>query len=171
VANFSESRTSARKVSKAVRQEQALRMRIDGRSFPEIARALGYKASSGPFRLVTDALDDLAAKSTENATQLRTLETERCTSIIRDADAVLRDPETKPADKLRALDVKLKASESLRRLWGLDAPTRIAPTTPDGDEEYGGLSDDQRAAAITGLLAAARARAAGQPSDDGEAAL
>ena len=129
MANFSESRTSARKVSKAVRQEQALRMRIDGRSFPEIARALGYKASSGPFRLVTDALDDLAAKSTESATQLRTLETERCIGIIRDADTVLRDPETKPADKLRALEVKLKASESLRKLWGLDAPAALDLTS------------------------------------------
>jgi len=127
--NFSESATSPRKVSRAVNQEAALRLRIDGRSFTEIAQVLGYKASSTPFRLVTGALDELAAKKTESATQLRTLETERCIGIIRDADTVLRDPETKPADKLRALEVKLKASESLRKLWGLDAPAALDLTS------------------------------------------
>jgi len=129
VANFSESRTSARKVSKAVRQEQALRMRIDGRSFPEIARALGYKASSGPFRLVTDALDDLAAKSTENATQLRTLETERLTTVVADADAILRSADASDTSRLRALELKVRASESLRKLWGLDAPAALDLTS------------------------------------------
>ena len=129
MANFSESGTSARKVSKAVREEQALRMRIDGRSFPEIARALGYKASSGPFRLVTDALDDLAAKSTENATQLRTLETERLTTVVADADAILRSADASDTSRLRALELKVRASESLRKLWGLDAPAALDLTS------------------------------------------
>lgn len=153
MANFSESRTSARKVSKAVRQEQALRMRIDGRSFSEIARALGYKASSGPFRLVTGALDELAAKKTENATQLRTLETERLTTVVADADAILRSADASDTSRLRALELKVRASESLRKLWGLDAPQKVAPTTPDGESEYRGLSDAELERELVAVLA------------------
>ena len=170
MANFSESATSARKLKGAERREQALRLRIAGRSYPEIAAELGM-SQSGAHKTVTVALAGLRVRCNESAEQMRTLETERLIGVIRDADEILRSPETGEAGRLRALELKIKASESLRKLWGLDAPTRIAPTTPDGDEEYGGLSDDQRAAAITGLLAAARARATGHPTDGGEPAL
>ena len=170
MANFSESATSARKLRGAERREQALRLRIAGRTYPEIAAELGM-SRAGAHKTVTVALAALRAQCNESAEQMRTLETERLVGIIRDADEILRSPETGEAGRLRALELKVKASESLRKLWGLDAPTKIAPTTPDGDEEYGGLSDDQRAAAIAGLLAAARARATGQPTDGGEPAL
>lgn len=129
MANFSESATSARKVGKAMRLEQALQLRIDGRSFTEIAKAVGYAHRGNAQKLISEALDDLAAKSTENATQLRMLETERCNGIIRDADHILRDPEASHANKLRALEVKLKASESLRKLWGLDARAALDLTS------------------------------------------
>jgi len=71
------------------------------------------------------ALDKLNSTCTETTTRMRTLETERLTGIIRDADAILRDPASSNSDRLRALELKVKASESLRKLWGLDAPTKV----------------------------------------------
>ena len=149
-----ESRTSARKVRKAVRQEQALRLRIDGRTYSEIARELGYANRASAYQLVIDALTDLAAKCPENATELRTLETERLTSVVRDADAILNGIRPSDSNRLRALEVKIKASESLRKLWGLDAPVKIAPTTPDGEEQYTGLSDAELERELAAALAA-----------------
>ena len=121
--------TSQERIGKQLKKERALKLRIDGWTFRAIADELGYRNESSPFRLVREALDDIAAKSTENAVQLRTLEMERLTGIIRDADEILRDPETKPADKLRALELKVRASESLRKLWGLDAPAALDLTS------------------------------------------
>src|SRR5262249_32731428 len=42
------------------------------------------------------------------------------------------DSDGDPAHLGRAL----AALADLRKLWGLDAPTKIAPRTPDGDESY-----------------------------------
>jgi transposase-like protein len=108
-----------------VRQEQALRLRIDGRTYSEIARELGYANRASAYQLVIEALTDLAAKCPENASELRTLETERLTSVVADSDAILRNVDASDANKLRALELKIKASESLRKLWGLDAPTEV----------------------------------------------
>jgi hypothetical protein len=50
---------------------------------------------------------------------------EPITMTVRDSDG---DP--------RHLAEARAALADLRKLWGLDAPTKIAPTTPDGDEPY-----------------------------------
>lgn len=124
-----EAKTSARKVTRAVRMEQALQLRIAGRNYAEIAAQLGYSSKATPYRLVQDALADLAQKTTEGATEMRTLETERLTSVVRDADAILRSVDASDGNRLRALELKVKASESLRRLWGLDAPAALDLTS------------------------------------------
>lgn len=124
-----EAKTSARKVTRAVRMEQALQLRIAGRNYAEIAAQLGYSSKATPYRLVQDALADLAQKTTEGATEMRTLETERLTSVVRDADSILCSADASDANKLRALELKIKASESLRKLWGLDAPQSVDLTS------------------------------------------
>ena len=136
---------------------RALQLRIDGLTFQAIAEELGYTNQGNAYRLVAEALDELAAKALENATQLRTLEHERLTGVIRDCDTILLDSKTRAAGKLRALELKVRASESLRKLWGLDAPSKVAPTNPDGTEAYAGLSD----AALERELVAALASISG----------
>lgn len=51
---------------------------------------------------------------------------------------------------LRVIQACLEAE---RKLDGLDRPIKIAPTDPEGEEEYKGLTDHERAAAITAILA------------------
>lgn len=125
MANFSESKTSPRRSAKAQKQARALELRIAGWRYDEIATELGYAHRANAYALVRDALDALAAKSTENAEQMRTLETERLTTVISDADTILRSREASDGNRLRALELKIKASESIRRLWGLDAPAKV----------------------------------------------
>lgn len=52
----------------------------------------------------------------------------------------------------------MAALDRLRKLWGTDAPFKVAPTDPKGEREYAGLSDDERIARITALLDKARER-------------
>ena len=124
VANFSESVTSARRLKGIERREAAVRLRIAGRSYPEIAAELGM-SQSGAHKTVTVALAGLRERCNENAEQLRTLETERLTAVVCDADAILRRPEAADSNRLRALELKVRVSESLRKLWGLDAPAEL----------------------------------------------
>ena len=129
VANFSESTTSPRRSAKALKQARALELRIAGWRYDAIAAELGYAHRGNAQKLVSAALDDLASKTTESAEQMRTLETERLTAAVADADAILRRPEASDSNRLRALELKIRASESLRKLWGLDAPAALDLTS------------------------------------------
>lgn len=57
----------------------------------------------------------------------------------------------------------LKAMKRRADLLGLDAPSKIAPTTPDGNDEYTGLTDTERLERLAALFDTARARADGSP--------
>ena len=101
-----------------------MRLRIAGRTYAEIAAELGM-SQSGAHKTVTVALTALKEKCNESAEQMRTLETERLTAVVADADAILRSADASDSNRLRALELKVKTSESLRKLWGLDAPTEL----------------------------------------------
>lgn len=64
----------------------------------------------------------------------------------------------KPTDRV------LQAIEAQRKLLGLDAPQKIAPTNPEGTEEYAGLTEQERAERIVALLERARARRSNKAS-------
>jgi DNA-binding MarR family transcriptional regulator len=63
------------------------------------------------------------------------------------------------------------ALADIRDIWGADAPSKLAPTDPTGEKEFGqdaGISDEQRAARIAALFDAARTRRAGPAAGDGQ---
>jgi hypothetical protein len=84
----------------------------------------------------------------------------------------IRSIELKPLDKLTAderalidgfkmtdkgaieilMPKRLDARQMLAKLDGLDAPTKIAPTTPDGDASYKPATDEDRIPALMALL-------------------
>jgi hypothetical protein len=78
------------------------------------------------------------------------------------------------AGALRALWIfrRLQVKEHRAKVLGLYAPTKVAPTTPDGKEAWDSidLTDDDRARRIEALLAAARARADEQAAKPGREA-
>ena len=66
----------------------------------------------------------------------------------------------------------LRVLQDEARLEGLYPPTKIAPTNPNGDQEYaGGLTDADRAAALQRLYAAVGARAGVATADGPSAAI
>lgn len=71
--------------------------------------------------------------------------------------AELQDLRSK-ARKEGDLRAALTALELEMKLLGTAAPTKIAPTTPDGSDEYTGLSDAERSARLVAFFDAARAR-------------
>jgi hypothetical protein len=82
--------------------------------------------------MVKDALDDYHVKNQDQVADYVALETGRIEVIMR---AFMPKAQTGNAS---AADVVLKAHDRLARMHGMDAPSKIAPTTPDGKDEFGG---------------------------------
>ena len=78
------------------------------------------------------------------------------------------------AGALRALWIfrRLQVREHRAKVLGLYAPSKVAPTTPDGKEAWDSidLTDEDRAKRIEALIAAARARADQQERSPGREA-
>lgn len=52
----------------------------------------------------------------------------------------------------RFLNIVLKCIEQRRKILGLDAPTKVAPTSPDGKHEYCGFTDEERRREVFAIL-------------------
>lgn len=113
------------------RQAEAVRLRIAGSSYEQIAHQLGYANRAGAFKAVDAARRDLVR---EPAEELVALEAERLDALQRMASDVLAEARAGGNDLLvlRCLDALLRVSESRRRLFGLDAPARHDVVAGDG---------------------------------------
>jgi hypothetical protein len=103
----------------------AVQLRLAGATYTQISQQLGVSRSYA-FYLVATALDRTKTRTEETAAQLRELDLSRL-------DAMLWGIwKTALAGNLLAIDRVLKILERRAKLLGLDAPTKLAPTTPDG---------------------------------------
>lgn len=118
-----ESATSPRRIEAADKQRRAVELRRAGASFRQIADELGYASVSSAYKAVMVALRKTLREPTD---ELRTLELERL-----DALTLVLWPKALQAN-LAAIDRLLRVMERRAKLSDLDAPTKIAPTTPDG---------------------------------------
>ncbi|QOV91068.1 sigma factor-like helix-turn-helix DNA-binding protein [Humisphaera borealis] len=109
----------------AIRQEQALRLRLDGLSHSEIGERLGIDRSQ-ITRDLQKVMKATAKRTEETAEQLRSIELQRLDlGIASIADKVRAgDP--------RALDLWLRYSESRRRLLGLDQQQQTTALIGEG---------------------------------------
>ena len=114
------------------RQVKALELRKAGVSYEDIAKALGWAHKSGAFMAVRR---QIAMVRREPAEALITLEAERLDKLLM---SVWKQAVN---GNFGAVDRVLKIMERRAKLLGLDAPTKIAPTNPEGDEEFG--ADDR----------------------------
>jgi len=117
------------KVSKArignrVQMQRALDLRSTGASYDGIGRGMGISKTRA-YQLVTAALADLDEELKAMADGLRALELLRLDAIAY--------AHWERRDNPRNADVILKVMERRAKLLGLDAPTKVAQTTPDGD--------------------------------------
>lgn len=80
------------------------------------------------------------------AEEVRTLEVARL-----DAMLLALWPQVKQGNQ-GAIEKALKVEERRAKLLGLDAPAKIAPTDPTGEDEYSGLSDEELTRRLRAIL-------------------
>jgi hypothetical protein len=122
------------KQSDAKRAElQALCMayRRGGQSYTQIARLTGASKTMC-HRLVQEALAEFRCKTESDVQEHISLQMARMDAAIAAVTAKVDQ------GHLGAIDRMLKIEERRARLLGLDMPAKIAPTTPDGKDEFGG---------------------------------
>lgn len=111
------------------RQETAWNLRIGGLSYRAIGAKLGV--SHETIRLdIENELTRLASLRTDKIDTLRELELQRLDKILASLDVWVA------SGNVGAVNAWIKASERRAKLLGLDAPTKVAPTTPDGTEPF-----------------------------------
>jgi hypothetical protein len=104
---------------------KALDLRAAGGSYDSIGKALGLSKTRA-YQLVQEGLDELNEKVRETAESVRSLE-------LRRLDAMFLALYPQRA-QVRATDSLLRIMERRAKLLGLDAPTKVAQTNPDGSE-------------------------------------
>lgn len=113
-------RTRKRTFEQVQRDAAFAALRRDGLTYPQIA-AEKRCAVSTAFEAVQRAIADVPA---EAVTQLRQIESDRLNAIIADLWPIARNSDIDAAQRIAAYREIRQASESLRRMFGLDAPTK-----------------------------------------------
>ncbi len=120
------SKQSSARVTAAARRAEALRLRAAGKSYAEIARALGVNESTA-WRLVKREFDRLNAATRETAHEVRRLELDRLDGLHEALWAKARSGDT------QAIFAALRIMERRAKLLGLDAPTRVGLEGGNGE--------------------------------------
>jgi hypothetical protein len=141
-----ESKTSPRRLASAERQRKALELRAIGMTYEAIADQVGYKSRQAAFDAIDRALKKMLR---EPAEQARNLDLKRLDAMTLALWSQARQGNQGAIDRL------LRIMERRAKLLGLDAPTKVAPTTPDGTREYQEMDDEQVARRIQAILALA----------------
>ena len=119
-------KTAPGKLRAQQKAQRALDLRLAGKSFDAIAKALGYASRSGAFMAVDELIKARVADATEGADELRRLELERL-----DVMAAGLWPSASKGNPA-AVDRMLKIQERRAKLLGLDAPAKQEVSGPDG---------------------------------------
>jgi DNA-binding Lrp family transcriptional regulator len=138
------SKTSRLRVQGAETRVQCFQLRLAGASFADIGKKLGISAQAA-HQHVTKYLQETAAKTAEIAEDVRTLEVQRCDRLL------LGLWPAASKGNPQAVEKALKVMERRAKLLGLDAPTKVAPTNPDGTEAFRPMSDAELDARIREL--------------------
>jgi hypothetical protein len=140
--------TSARRIEAAEKRAKAVEMRLMGMPYRKIASRLGISVGMA-HKAVTKAMADLQAQQEEAAEQVRAMELDRLDQIMFQHFTQALKGDTAATDRV------LKIMERRAKLLGLDAPSKIAPTSPDGEAPYQGMTEqelDQRIAELQAKL-------------------
>jgi DNA-binding transcriptional regulator LsrR (DeoR family) len=109
----------------------AMSHRRDGLAFSEIAARLGVSKTTA-HRLTQEALAEYRVRTETDTAEHVSLQLARIDSALQAISTQIQQ------GHLGAIDRLIRLEERRARLLGLDAPTRLAPTTPDGKYEFGG---------------------------------
>jgi len=161
-----ETSSSRRKIIGLERQRDALDLRLQRYTFEAIGDKLGISkmaAKKSIDKAMQAYRDDIAAKvpelralesATLDALQQKLMEAVLIQIPISEINAEgVRVERIRTEINMQAVDRVLNIMERRAKMLGLDMPTKIAPTTPGGDEEYQSIAGAARDK-LRGLLQA-----------------
>lgn len=130
------SRNAPARVRRFKRQADALRLRVEGKTYQEIATDIGVHRRHA-IRLVSSALAEVGLEIASNREELRNLQAARLEALV----AALWP-------KVRAGDVKAAISmvailAQIARLFGLNEPSRIKASVQTGQPDLSTMSEGQ----------------------------
>ena len=115
---------SVKKLETIDKQKQALELRLAGRTWQEIADALGYASTGGAVAAVKTVL---SRSDADYGDSFRTLTLERLTKILQTYwPAMLRGDQS-------SATVCLKTIKDMRDVTGIDMPARVEHSGPEGN--------------------------------------
>ena len=118
-------KTDTRTLRAEVQREQAVQLRLAGATYGQIGKQLGCTKQNA-YYLVSTALARTRARSDDTVEEMRALDLGRMDALL------LGIWQQAATGNLLAIDRVLKILERRAKLCGLDAPTKVAPTTPEG---------------------------------------
>lgn len=122
-------RTRKRSIYTAEWDAECAKLKAEGLSYLEIAKSRKCSVSTAH----TAVKRALAAVPVEAVTELRQIESDRLNMIISDLWPIARNTDVDPAQRIAAYREIRQASESFRRMFGLDAPTKQTITVISED--------------------------------------
>ncbi|MGI9273858.1 MAG: sigma factor-like helix-turn-helix DNA-binding protein [Endozoicomonas sp.] len=108
-------------------QRKAIELRTLGLSYQQIGDQLGVTKSAA-YKAVSKSLQDIEEETHKLAKLNKTLDLQRLDWIIREAMKLALKGD------LHAMDRIMKAIDRRMKIYGFEAPQKIAYTTPDGEE-------------------------------------
>lgn len=120
-----QNKTGKKRIRNREQLAKALQLRKAGATLEQIGKELGGLTRSRAHQIINDGLEELNETCHSEAGVLRRLEAERLDSMLLSLWPNRASP--------RVADTILRLSERRAKLYGLDAPTKVASTTPDGD--------------------------------------
>lgn len=127
MANLQSQQARPDSVNSHENEEKALELRRAGASYRDIGRTMGVSVAIA-HKYVTRGMKRLVARCEEKAEDVRSMELDRLDKL----QLAIWPQATK--GHLQAVDRMLKIMDQRAKLLGTYAPTKIAPTTPEGDE-------------------------------------
>ena len=143
------------------RQTRVLDLRRAGLSFRAIGRTLEIDVRTA-WMAYSAAMKEIIALRNEYGEEHREQELDRLNNLL-----LALQPKIQKHDAY-AIDVARKISESIRKLLGVDAPTKIAPTTPAGDQPYVAKMTQAELDALEQIAEAVTARESSDPAGPSE---
>jgi hypothetical protein len=130
----------------ATRRARAIELRKKGLTYRQIAEVMRRPGPNGEppeaprgygeanaYRDIQAELAHLAQERRDDAEAVRALELARLDRLLLALEKGIASGD------VQSINAAIRLSESRRKLEGVDAPTKIAPTTPDGQKTAGGV--------------------------------
>ena len=113
---------NSQSANKALKVLEAFKLRCLGYGYRDIGEAIEMSATTA-FRYVSAEMEWLAKEAREEAETLRTIEHTRLKNSYREAQfGIQKTRDSDMTAHVRYLEQARKISESIRKLYGLDAP-------------------------------------------------